>query len=205
MTVGIVVADDGHRSGVSRGEVVPVGVEELVAAAVKGDDAAWAELVERFTPLVWGVARAHRLSSADAADVAQTVWLRLVEHLPRLREPAAVPGWLVTTTRHESLRVIRRSGREVPSDTTPLDERTPSSEPDPAAVVERASDVEEVAAALDRLPLRCRTLLRALATWPDASYAEVSAALEMPVGSIGPTRGRCLDRLRAELTRIPPD
>ena len=178
-----------------------MSVEELVAAAAKGDDSAWAELVERYSPLVWGVARAHRLSGADAADVAQTVWLRLVEHLHTLREPAAVPGWLATTARYESLRVIRRSGRELPSDTTPLDERTPSTEPDPAAVVERAAQVEEVAAALDRLPLRCRTLLRALATWPDASYAEVSAALEMPVGSIGPTRGRCLDRLREELAR----
>jgi RNA polymerase sigma factor (sigma-70 family) len=134
--------------------------------------------------------------------VTQTVWLKLVEHLPSLREPAAVPGWLATTTRHEALRTIRRSGREVPSDSSPMDERSVSTEPDPAAVVERAATVAEVATALDALSLRCRTLLRALATWPDASYAEVSAALDIPVGSIGPTRGRCLERLRVQLVAL---
>jgi RNA polymerase sigma factor (sigma-70 family) len=182
--------------------VVPVGVEELVAAAAKGDQAAWTELVERYSGLVWGVARSYRLSTADASDVAQTVWLKLVEHLPALREPAAVPGWLATTTRHESLRTIRRSGRELPTDSSPMDERTVSNEPDPAAVVERAATRVEVGLALDRLSLRCRTLLRALATWPDASYAQVSAALDIPIGSIGPTRGRCLEHLRAALLAL---
>ncbi|MGZ4591698.1 MAG: RNA polymerase sigma factor, partial [Actinomycetes bacterium] len=88
-------------------------VGELVRAATAGDQSSWDELVDRFTGLVWHVARGHRLGEADAADVVQTVWLRLVESLPRLREPAAVAGWLATTARHESLRLLRRAGREV--------------------------------------------------------------------------------------------
>ena len=89
---------------------------DLVHDAQGGDQAAWNALVDRFLPLVTAVVRRFRLSPADADDVNQTVWLRLVEHLDEIREPRAVPGWLVTTTRNEALRVIRRRGREVPLD-----------------------------------------------------------------------------------------
>jgi RNA polymerase sigma factor (sigma-70 family) len=170
----------------------------LVAGAAAGEQKSWDELVQRFAGLVWHVARAHRLGDADASDVAQTVWLRLVESLPRLREPAAVGGWLATTTRHECLRVLRMSGREVPDDSAALLE-IPSQEASPEAVVELAEDRERVRGALERLSDRCRTLLRALAYAPDDSYAHISAALGMPVGSIGPTRSRCLQHLRREL------
>lgn len=173
-------------------------VGELVAGAAAGDRQAWDELVGRFAGLVWHVARGHRLSDADAADVVQTVWLRLVESLPRLREPAAVGGWLATTTRHESLRVLRVSGRDVTDGGEALLD-VPSGEPSPEAVLELAEDRHLVRSALDRLSDRCRSLLRALAYSPDDSYAEVSAALGLPVGSIGPTRARCLQRLRQEL------
>ncbi len=174
-------------------------VAALVRAAAGGDQSAWNALVERFAGLVWHVARAHRLDAADAADVSQTVWLRLVESLPRLREPAAVPGWIVTTTRHECLRVIRRSGREIPDDSTRLAERPTAADASPEALAERGEQRALVRLALDRLPIRCRTLLCALAYTPDASYADISAALDMPVGSIGPTRSRCLQQLRREL------
>ncbi|MGZ4614533.1 MAG: RNA polymerase sigma factor [Actinomycetes bacterium] len=172
-------------------------VGELVRAATAGDQSSWDELVDRFTGLVWHVARGHRLGEADAADVVQTVWLRLVESLPRLREPAAVAGWLATTARHESLRLLRRAGREVSDEELAL--RPADDAASPEAVVEAEERRLLVQQALDRLSDRCRTLLRALATSPDSSYAEISAALDMPIGSIGPTRGRCLEHLRQGL------
>ncbi|NHC13826.1 sigma-70 family RNA polymerase sigma factor [Motilibacter sp. E257] len=176
-------------------------VAELVRAAADGDQAAWDEIVERFTGLVWGVARSHRLSPADASDVSQTVWLRLVEHLGRLREPEALAGWIATTTRHECLRTLRASGRELPDEdlTGGTGPERPDTGPGPEATVVGAERRALVWEALGRLSLRCRTLLRALATSPDASYTEIAAALDMPIGSIGPTRGRCLQHLRREL------
>jgi RNA polymerase sigma factor (sigma-70 family) len=179
-------------------------VADLVRAAGAGDQGAWNSLVDRYSGLVWHVARGHRLGEADCSDVAQTVWLRLVESLPRLREPAAVGGWLATTARNESLRLLRRSGREVVEADLGL-EGTPADDVySPEAVAEEHERRELVRRALDVLPLRCRTLLRALAFSPDHSYADISAALDMPVGSIGPTRGRCLDRLRQGLQADAP-
>jgi RNA polymerase sigma factor (sigma-70 family) len=179
--------------------VAQSSVADLVKAASVGDMPAWEGLVERFAGLVWGIARSHRLGDADAADVSQTVWLRLVEHLPELREPAAVGGWLATTTRHESLRVLRRSGRETPADDLPALTESPDTDPTPEELVVRTESNAALWQALETLSVRCRTLLRALATWPDANYAEVSAALDMPIGSIGPTRARCLVHLRRAL------
>ena len=181
-----------------RDDVDSSDLADLVGGAASGEQKSWDELVDRFAGLVWHVARSHRLSDADASDVAQTVWLRLVESLPRLREPAAVGGWLATTTRHECLRVLRLTGREVPDDSAAMVE-IPSQDASPEAIVELAEDRHRVRVALDRLSDRCRTLLRALAYSPDDSYVEVSAALGMPVGSIGPTRSRCLQHLRREL------
>lgn len=186
-----------YQGGVAVGES---DVAELVRAAARGDQPSWDRLVERYAGLVWHIARAHRLSSPDAADVAQTVWLRLVESLPRLRDPAAVGGWLATTTRNECLRVIRMSGREVADDSVALADAPADERHSPEAVVELGEDRDLVRRALDRLSLRCRTLLRALAYAPERSYAEISSALDMPIGSIGPTRGRCLDHLRRELS-----
>jgi RNA polymerase sigma factor (sigma-70 family) len=175
-------------------------VTALVVAAAAGDQRCWDELVDRFGGLVWHVVRAYRLGDADSADVVQTVWLRLVESLSRLREPAAVGGWLATTARNESLRVLRRKGREVVDDGTALLD-TPADEVDsPEVVTERSAVRGVVATALDTLSERCRSLLRALAYSPDSSYQEISAALGMPVGSIGPTRSRCLEHLRRELS-----
>lgn len=171
---------------------------QLVHAAAKGDQAAWDALVDRYTGLCWSIARSHRLSPADAADAVQTAWLRLVERLDTLRDPERVGAWLATTTRNECLRVIRRSSRQVP---TGEDAWLESSEPvDPPDLTVLASEeAVELWQAVDGLPDRCRQLLRVLMADPPPSYEDVSAALEMPVGSIGPTRARCLERLRDQL------
>jgi len=168
---------------------------EIVAAAARGDQRAWNELVERYSGLLWSVARAYRLDASDAADVVQTSWLRLVEHLPTIRNPDGLGAWLVTTARREALRTLRRSARCEPSaeivavaEPLDLDVRLLRNERDAA-----------LTAAFARLPSRDQMLLRMLALDPPPSYDEIGAALSMPIGSIGPTRGRALERLRREL------
>jgi RNA polymerase sigma factor (sigma-70 family) len=174
----------------------------LVAAAAKGDERAWGELVDRFGGLVWSVARSYRLSEADAADVSQTTWLRLAEHLGRLREPDLVGAWLATTARREALRVIRRASRvdALPEEGEWADASIPAPESGLVDDERRAA----LWAAFAGLSERCRTLLRVLLADPEPSYEEVSTTLGMPVGSIGPTRARCLDELRRsrEIARI---
>ena len=175
-------------------------VAALVLAAAAGDQTAWDEIVQRYHRLVWAVARSYRLSPSDAADVTQITWLRLVEHLGSLREPARVGAWLATTARREALRLSRQRRADL--------ERTTEVDlvvlPADGPSVEDALLREEVDAALHRalrsLGDRCQQLLRALACSPPPHYDEISRAFGMPVGSIGPTRGRCLDRLRAALT-----
>ena len=176
-------------------------VAEVVRAAADGDAEAWDALVARFEGLVWAVARAHRLSDVDAADVSQTTWLRLAEHLHRLRDPERVGGWLAATARNEALRTLRRSSRCIPVDVdfdTALPERAPAADRR-ILTEERDARLWE---AFDALPDPCRALLRALIADPAPSYAEVSAALGMPIGSIGPRRSRCLEGLRG---RTDPD
>ena len=172
---------------------------ELVASAAAGEPAAWDALVDRYAGLLWSVARGFRLDQADAADAVQTAWLRLLEHLDALRDPEHVGAWLATTVRRECLRQLRRSGRERPTEETDLDVVDLTAEPLEAGLV-RAESTAELVGALGRIPEPCRRLLRVLMADPPPSYEEVSAALEMPIGSIGPTRGRCLNRLRQELS-----
>jgi RNA polymerase sigma factor (sigma-70 family) len=175
----------------------PSATARLVDAAAHGDQTAWDRLVERYSGLLWAVARAHRLSSADAADVVQMTWLRLFEHLPEIRNPDGVGAWLATTARRECLRTLRRSGRCEPSE-----EIDSLAGPDPAEVDASLLQAEREAwlwAAFERLPASDQTLLRLLAADPAPSYQEISSALEMPIGSIGPTRGRALERLRRAL------
>ncbi|GAA4242699.1 sigma-70 family RNA polymerase sigma factor [Actinomadura meridiana] len=162
---------------------------ELVDRARGGDGAAWARLVERHSGLLWSIARSHGLDDADSGDVVQTTWLRLVERIDGLRDPSATGCWLATTARNESLRLVRLRGRDVPLVPAP---RTP--EPGPDQVVLDREHVGRVGAALGALPRRCRTLLRLFAV--ASSQAELAAALGIPVGSVAPTRARCLDALR---------
>ncbi|MCW2621287.1 MAG: rpoE [Frankiales bacterium] len=147
------------------------------------------------------MARGFRLDQADAADVIQTAWLRLLEHLDGLRDAEQVGAWLATTTRNECLRHLRRAGRERPTDVVDLDVVDEVAPPVDAALL-RAQANAELWEAFERISDRCRTLLRVLMADPPPSYDEVAGALDMPVGSIGPTRGRCLNRLRRELIRL---
>ena len=174
-------------------------VARLVRAAASGDHGAWEALVDEFGGLVWAVARAHRLSAADAADVAGATWLRLVEHLGDLGEAERVGSWLATTARRECLRVLRHGQRQTPAgeDVDPQ----PSEPTDIAAELMTAERDVALWRAFGRLPERDRALLRLLVADPAPSYDEISAALEMPIGSIGPTRARSLGRLRRELAR----
>jgi RNA polymerase sigma factor (sigma-70 family) len=171
----------------------------LLEQAAAGDQRAWDALVAQHSRLLWAVARSYRLDQADAADVVQTAWLRLVEHLDRIENPARLVGWLVTTTRRECLRVLRRSGRErlVSADEGALDFVDETIEPLDTGLINDERNAE-LWRAFNRLPERCQRLLRIAVAMPKA-YDEVSAALDMPVGSIGPTRARCLNRLRTLL------
>ena len=178
----------------------PTREQELVAglvnAAAAGDSASWEKLVDRFAPTVWAIARGHRLNNADAADVSQTTWLRLVENLDRIQQPERVGAWLATTARRESLRILRLSGRQIPTGedmaVIPDPESLKSPEHD-VAVQERAQVVAEL---VTKLPVRSQLLLRLLSADSPLSYKDVSEALDMPIGSIGPTRARALEQLR---------
>ena len=174
---------------------------ELVQRAGAGDRVAWDELVDRYGSLVWAVARAHRLSAADAADVSQTVWLRLVENLGRLREPEALAGWLRSTTRNECVRVIRRGSREITQAEFDTDEAS-AREPSPEELLLASERDRKLWSTLLQLSQRCRDLLRVMAYSPDVGYIEISRLLGLPVGSIGPTRARCLAHLRRRLEQV---
>jgi RNA polymerase sigma factor (sigma-70 family) len=174
-------------------------VTDLVARAGKGDELAWDALVERYAPLIWSICRRYRLTRTDAEDVAQVVWLYLVDQLGRIREPQALPAWLVTTTRRECFRVQRAALRSCPAgfmldaeDT--LDDKGMTTEQE-LLVAERQAALRE---ALTRLPSVCQQLLTLLIADPPAPYAEISARLAIPVGSIGPSRARCLEKLRRD-------
>jgi RNA polymerase sigma factor (sigma-70 family) len=171
-----------------------VSLAGTLHAASEGDEGAWQAIVARFERLVWATVRAHRLSSADAADVSQTVWLRLVENLDRIRDPDRLGAWLVTTARRECLRLIRLRSRELATDSSdPFDVLREDSVAQQVITKERDRALLRALEAIDE---RCQVLLRLLSV-PDApSYEELGAALGMPVGAIGPTRARCLEKLR---------
>ena len=176
-------------------------VSRLVGEAAGGDAAAWDQLVDGFSGLVWSVVRGHGLYGAEAADISQTVWLRFVEHLHRLRQPERAGAWLATTARHECLRVLRRRGRSIAVADVP-EQLDGATDADPGTLVLAAEDHELLIAALAELSAPCQALLRLLIADPPLSYDEISGVLDMPKGSIGPTRQRCLSRLRAVMTTL---
>jgi RNA polymerase sigma factor (sigma-70 family) len=181
------------------GPVKGTDLPSLVQASRDGDPAAWNELVRRFTDLVMAVTRQYRLRPADAQDASQTVWLRLVEHLGDIREPGALARWILTTAKHECLRMIRTGNHTLPVD--PLSDHTfdgPDSadSADVAAELLAAERREVLLAGLAELPDQQRRLLSLLLADPPHSYVEISELLGIPIGSIGPTRSRVLDRLR---------
>jgi len=174
-------------------------ITDLVTRARHGDQRAWDDLVERYAPLVWSVCRRYQLGRADAEDVQQTVWLHLVSRLGTIRDPVALPGWLATTTRRECVRVLRAARGVHAAEYVPDAETIPDLQARVAEqellVAERHAALRE---ALARLPPCCQQLIGKLIEDPPLTYAQISAALNIPVGSIGPLRGRCLDKLRAD-------
>jgi RNA polymerase sigma factor (sigma-70 family) len=181
------------------GRLTPKHVERLVRAAARRDQRAWDGLVNEFGGMIWAIARAHRLGENDAADVFQATWLRLLEHLGDLNEPARVGAWLATTARRECLRRLRIAQRYLPygddapqhpAIDAPLDARLLAAERDRALWRSFA-----------RLRQTDQALLRLLMVESPLAYEEISAALGMPIGSIGPTRARALARLRRELEK----
>lgn len=170
-------------------------VTELVERARDGDRAAWDEIVERYSVVVWSVCRRYRLSDADSADIGGSVWLRLVENLDSLREPAALPGWLATTTARACARQYRNAKRQIPFQDVDLvaDQVSPAAD-EWLLTMERQVALRTAFAELSD---RCRQILSMLFSDPAPAYADAGAALGMPVGSIGPTRRRCLQTLRS--------
>ncbi len=171
-------------------------VVALVTRASGGDQDAWYELVDRYAPLVYTICTRYRLSNHDIEDVGQNVWLLLVEQLGKLREPAALPGWLATTTARECLRVVTAASKA---------ERLGTGLDDSVIFVDDAVIDEEILVAernaalrvaFAELPPRCQRLLAMLISDPPHSYAEIHRELDIPVGSIGPQRARCLERMR---------
>jgi RNA polymerase sigma factor (sigma-70 family) len=174
-------------------------VTALVTRAANGDQRAWDALVERYAPLIWSICRRYQLGDADAAEAGQTVWLQLVDHLGELRDPAALAGWLATTTRRECSRTRRATrgpraaGRALDAESIP-DVQTPTAGQELLAAA-RDTALRE---AYTRLPPSCQQLIALLTGDQPLSYAQISAQLDIPAGSIGPRRGRCLGKLRRD-------
>jgi RNA polymerase sigma factor (sigma-70 family) len=174
----------------------------LVAAAARGDSGAWDQIVERFTGLVWSICRAYRLTDADAADVVQLTWLRLLEHLDGIRDPQRLAGWLATTCRRECQAITRRSRSSVSVEDSQMDRLLGGGSPadEPLLTAEEHAALWQ---AFQLLSQWCQRLLRELVINADdgpPSYRLVAAKLQVPAGSLGPNRGRCLGQLRKLLS-----
>lgn len=202
-----------YRSGTeeaSRRRTVPqhagsdAELSDIVAAAARGDPDAWATLTRRYGNLVLSIARSCRLNEADVAEVHQVTWLRMVEHIGRLEQPERIGGWLATTARRESLRLVRAKGK-VTYDHDGLLQRPDADSKPPDAGLIGAEQAEAVRRAFALLPPHCQRLLSVLAADDPPSYKEISNALSMPIGSIGPTRGRCLEHLRRIMGELGAD
>src|ERR1700759_1587527 len=174
-------------------------VATLVRRAADGDRMAWEGLVSQYERLIWSITVEFKLVESDAADVAQTTWLRLLEHIDRIQHPDRVGSWLAATARNECLRNLAARKRVVLGhDDAELNSAVASVPEVDERILANERD-QVVRDALSRLPRRWQRLLEMLMADPPVSYAEISDQLGVPVGSIGPTRGRCLDRLRVLL------
>jgi RNA polymerase sigma factor (sigma-70 family) len=185
--------DDGDQ------DVARLDVARLVRQAATGDKHAWERLVDQYARLIWSITREFKLVESDAADVVQTTWMRLIEHIDRIEHPERVGSWLAATARNECLRSLAFRKRLVLAHEDASFDGPAEHEPEvdeALLAAERAGIVRE---AMAHLPRRWQRLMEMLMADPPVSYAEISDELGLPVGSIGPTRGRCLARLRVLL------
>jgi RNA polymerase sigma factor (sigma-70 family) len=174
-------------------------IVRLFRRAADGDLEAWERLVDQYARLIWSITVEYKLVESDAADVCQTTWLRLLEHVDRIEHPDRLGSWLAATARNECLRSLAARKRVVLSqDYAELNDAV-AHEPEIDERLLSAERAQVVREALSSLPRRWQRLLEMLMADPPASYADISDELELPIGSIGPTRGRCLDRLRVLL------
>jgi RNA polymerase sigma factor (sigma-70 family) len=167
-----------------------------------GDEARMGDLVALLTPILWHTVRAQRVAQDAAEDVLQTVWLAFVRSSETIAEPQAVLQWLIVSARREAWRSVKRTDRVEPTDFEP-DDVVASPMELPEEMVLRSDRQARLWQHIAQLPERCRALLRVIAFADRPDYAAVAEALGMPVGSIGPTRGRCLAKLRLQLVSDP--
>ena len=189
---GTVVSD-------ASGDVASLDVARLVRQAGAGDKQAWERLVDQYNRLVWSITREFKLVESDAADVSQTTWMRLIEHINRIEHPERVGSWLAATARNECLRSLAARKRLVLAHEDDHFDGPAEDEPEVDEALLAAERAEVVREAMAHLPHRWQRLMEMLMADPPVSYAEISDELGLPVGSIGPTRGRCLARLRVLL------
>jgi|SRR4051794_28486131 RNA polymerase sigma factor (sigma-70 family) len=188
---------DAERDIAARRRFAPDAgdLERLMLSAAHCDNDAWASLIRRFAPGLRRLAQRQGLNASDAEDVVQTTWLELLLHIGRLREPDRVAGWLHTTARRESVRIAIAARREPPCDELLNEPIAPDEAYERVSAAERSTALD---AALRALPEHQRTLMQLLVCDAPPSYVDISAALNIPLGSIGPTRGRLLERLRRD-------
>ncbi|MBB2893239.1 RNA polymerase sigma factor [Flexivirga oryzae] len=174
---------------------------DLVAGCAAGEQACWDELMRRYGRLVYGVARRYRLTSAECDDVAQATWLRLVQRITTLRNPDSVGDWLATVARNESLRVITRERRAIPM-AEPIEAMAVATTGDPERAALVRSELAVLRVAMEQLSSRDQHLLRLVLRDPAPTYQQISDETGIPVASIGPTRTRCLRKLRAAMSEL---
>jgi RNA polymerase sigma factor (sigma-70 family) len=194
MTMTATPKKPGPRPRAPRERLSADVIARLGDAAGTGDQSAWNRLVQEFESMIWAIARAYRLGDADAADVSQATWLALFQHIDRLNNTAGVGAWLATTARRECLRVLRGGRRRVLFGDDGPEPESPEPPPDHALLIAERDDA--LRRAFSRLRAADQALLRLLTADPRPPYEEIAAALDMPIGSIGPTRQRALARLR---------
>lgn len=197
---GSVPCSDGGAARVLDPEDVWKKASEAFARWTAGDGLALDDLVAAMTPVLWHVVRSYRLSQESAEDVIQSTWLALVRSRSCIQDAGAVGAWLTTAARREAWRVVKAGGRAVVVEDEELGRRLPETESAESEVVD-ADRRRALWEAVDRLPERCRRLLRIVAFEHRPDYTRVSKDLDMPVGSIGPTRGRCLSKLKSALEK----
>ncbi len=189
----------GDGAGTEAARLVPLrqaSVAEVAQRAFEGDARAWEELVSRFGGMIAATGRRYRLSPSDVAELQQTTWLKLVENFGRIEQPERIGGWLATTARRESLQILRRAARYTSGAEQVLDNLADRRLPEPDARPIAAERDAVLHASWAQLKPRCQELLSLLLADDAMGYKDLSKLLDMPVGSIGPTRMRCLEQLR---------